>query len=169
MVEAFLAAVAGTSVAGTIVVFLAKSWFETRLKESIKHEYDQKLAQFKQELEERDLQKQKVELVSELIAEWMATQPGEVFTKERRARLNRLSFQVSLWLPADLAIELSKRLQHKPDAKTSWELILFARKLLIGDDSLEVEHVTFWGAEFEQPNAATVPSQQPVAESKPKA
>ena len=95
--EAFFAAVAGTTIAGTIIVFLAKSWIETRLKESIKHEYDQRLAQFKQELDEKQLERQKIELVSELIAEWMANPSGEIFSKEYRTRLNRLSFQASLW------------------------------------------------------------------------
>jgi hypothetical protein len=166
MVETFFAAVAGTSIAGTIIVFLAKGWIETRLKESIKHEYDQKLAHFRHELEEKSFEKQKIELVSELIAEWMAYPPGDTFSKEYRTRLNRLSFQASLWLPADLAIELSKRLQHKPDAKTSWELILFARRLLTGNSALGVEHVTFWGAEFEKAHTLVAPSQQPVGEIK---
>src|SRR5439155_23425460 len=119
---------------------------------SIRHEYDQKLEEFKHDLQARHLEKQKVELVSELIAEWMANPAGEIFSKEYRTRLNRLSFQASVWLPSELAIELSKRLQNKPDAKTSWELILFARRLLTGDSSLGVEHVTFWGLEFEKPH-----------------
>lgn len=169
MIEAFLAALAGTTIAAAIVIFLAKSWIETRLKESIKHEYDQKLARFRQELEEKQLEKQKIELVSELIAEWMANPPGEIFSKEYRTRLNRLSFQASLWLPADLAIELSKRLQNKPDAKTSWELVLFARSLLTGDQSLDIKHVTFWGLEFEKAHIPAVPAQQPVDEPKPMA
>jgi hypothetical protein len=166
VIETFLAAIAGTSIAGAIVAFLAKTWIEMRLKESIKHEYDQKLEQFKQELEASYLEKQKIELVSELIAEWMANPPGEIFSKEYRTRLNRLSFQASLWLPTELAIELSKRLQNKPDAKTSWELILVARRLLTGDSSLGVEHVTFWGLEFEKANAPAAPAQHPADEAK---
>lgn len=154
MLESFFAAVFGTGLTGGVLLFLTKGWIETRLKESVKHEYDQKLTIFKQELEERHLQRQKVELVSELIAEWMAYPPGEVFTKEHRTRLNRLSFQATLWLPRELAIELGRRLQNTPDAKSAWELILFARDFLTGDDSLTVENVTFWGAQFEKPHAA---------------
>ncbi len=167
MIETFFAAVAGTSIAGAIVAFLAKAWIETRLKESIRHEYDQKLEEFKHDLQARHLEKQKVELVSELIAEWMANPAGEIFSKEYRTRLNRLSFQASVWLPSELAIELSKRLQNKPDAKTSWELILFARRLLTGDSSLGVEHVTFWGLEFEKPHPPAVPIQAPPGNPKP--
>jgi hypothetical protein len=167
MIETFFAALAGTSIAGTVVVFLTKTWIETRLKESIKHEYDQKLEQFKQALENSRLEKQKIELVSELIAEWMANPPGEIFSKDYRTRLNRLSFQASLWLPSALAIELSKRLQNKPDAKTSWELVLFARRLLTGDSSLSVEHVTFWDAELEKSPSSRIPVQQSIADSKP--
>ena len=164
MIETFFAALAGTSIAGAVVVFLTKTWIETRLKESIKHEYDQKLEQFKQALEASRLEKQKIELVSELIAEWMANPHGEIFSKEYRARLNRLSFQASLWLPSALAIELSKRLQNKPDAKSSWELVLFARRLLTGDSSLSVEHVTFWGLEFEKTPYPGAPAQQPATD-----
>jgi hypothetical protein len=166
MIETFFAAVVGTSIAGAVIVFLAKTWIETRLKGSIKHEYDQKLEEFKQALETSRLEKQKIELVSELIAEWMAN-PSGGFSKEYRTRLNRLSFQASLWLPSPLAIELSKRLQNKRDAKTSWELVLFARHLLTGDSSLGVEHVTFWGSEFEKTPSPGAPAQQAVTESKP--
>jgi hypothetical protein len=141
--------------------YLAKTWIESRLKESIKHEYDQKIELFKKELEEKQLQKQKIELVSELIAEWMACPAGVPFAKEYRTRLNRLSFQASLWLPSALAVELSKRLQNLPDAKSSWELILFARRLLTQDESLEVKDITFWGSEFEKPQVAPMPTQQP--------
>ena len=167
MIETFLAALVGTSIGGAAVVFLTKTWIETRLKESIKHEYDQRLEEFKQTLEARRLEKQKIELVSELIAEWMANPSGEIFSKDYRTRLNRLSFQASLWLPSALAIELSKRLQNKPDAKTSWELVLFARRLLMGDSSLGVEHVTFWGFEFEKRPSPGAPAPQPTIDSKP--
>jgi hypothetical protein len=169
MLEVFFAAVVGTGLTGAVVAFLAKIWIETRLKESIKHEYDQKMAIFKQELEEKQIERQKIELVSELIAEWMACPPGENFTKDYRTRLNQLSFQAALWLPSELAIEVSKRLQMKPDAKTSWELILFARRLLTGDGSLSIEHVTFWDSTFEKPHVATAPTQQPVALDQSKA
>ena len=167
IIETFFAAIAGTSLAGAIVVYLAKTWLETRLKESIKHEYDQKLEEFKQKLEASRLEKQKIELVSELIAVWMAYPQGEVFTKEHRTRLNQLSFQASLWLPGALAIELSKRLQNKPDAKSSWELILFARNLLTGDTSLSVGHVTFWAFDSEKRNPPSVPAQQRSDDAKP--
>ena len=43
MLETFFAAILGTTLSGAVIVFIAKSWIETRLKESIKHEYDQKL------------------------------------------------------------------------------------------------------------------------------
>jgi hypothetical protein len=161
VIETFFAAAAGTSVAGAILVFLARNWIETRLRESINREYDQKLAKFQRELETRQVEKQKIELVSELIAEWMANPPGETFAKDYRVRLNRLSFQASLWLPPELAIELSKRLQNKPDAKNSWELILFARRMLTGDSSIGMEHVTFWGSEFEKIKPPMSPAQPP--------
>jgi hypothetical protein len=167
MLEVFLAALAGTTVGAIALGALGKAWLEARLRESIKHEYDQALARFKQTLDEQQLQKQKVELVSELLAEWLANPPGEIFSKEYRTRLNRLSFQASLWLPAALAIELSKRLQVKPDAKSAFELVLLARRQLIGDQSLTVEHVTFWDVKFEKVHPVEAPLPEQVNAPKP--
>ncbi len=57
---------------------------------------------------------------------------------------------------------MSKRLQNKPDAKTSWELVLFARRLLTGDSALGVQHVTYWGLEFEKAHAPAPPANHPA-------
>lgn len=120
--------------------YLARTWLEARLKASIEHEYKKQFELFQRELD----QKQKVELVAEVLAEYTKTPYGETVPREQRTLLNKLSFQASLWLPAELAIELGKRLQNKPDAKTPFELILIARRLLIGDSSITVADITVW-------------------------
>ncbi len=140
--------------AGAVVAFLLRTWVEARVKASIEHDYDQRLELFKRQLDER----QKVAVLSELLAEWIAVPKGEPLPKERRTMINRLSFEASLWLPAELAKELSRTLQTKPGAKSIFEILLLARKQLTGDESLSAEHVTFWGAEFEKLGAPVTSS-----------
>lgn len=142
----FLLSLLAGGTAGSIVAFLFKTWIEARVTNAIRHEYDEKLELFRRELDQR----QKVELVSELLAEWIKIPKGEPIPREQRALLNQLSFQASLWLPADLAIELSKTIQNQQGAKSIFEMVLLARKVLTGDQSLTPAHVTFWKAELEK-------------------
>lgn len=131
---------------GSAVAYLAKTWIEARVAASIKHEYDQQLEQYKRELDKR----QKIELLAELFAEWIAVPRGEVVPKERRTRLNQLSFAAALWLPESVVVEMSKTLQLKPDAKSYFEVLLLARKELTGDGTLTPEDITFWSADLEK-------------------
>ena len=131
---------------GFAAAFLAKTWIEARVAASIKHEYDQQLEQYKRELDKR----QKIELVAELFAEWIAVPRGEIVPKDRRTRMNQLSFAAAIWLPPTLVIEMSKTLQLKLNAKSYFEVLLLARKELTGDESLKPEDITFWGADLEK-------------------
>jgi hypothetical protein len=124
MPEWLLAVLAG-AVGGSVVAFLAKTWIQARLVASIKHEYDQHLERYKRELDKR----QKIELVAELFAEWIAVPKGEVVPKERRTR---------------------NTLQAKPGAKSYFDVLLLARKELAEDESLKAENITFWGADLEK-------------------
>ena len=142
LIESLLSGVIG----GTAVFFLARSWLVARLTASIKHEYDQQLENFKRELDKR----QKVELLAELFAEWIAIAPGEVVPKERRTRMNQLSFAAAIWLPASVVKEMGKSLQPDPSAKNFFEILLLARKEFIGDESLTPGNITYWGAELEK-------------------
>jgi len=141
-----LSIIVGGGIGGVFVVFLSKTWIEARVTNSIKHEYDQKLEEYRRELDQR----QKVELVSDLLAEWIKIPNGEPLPHEVRTVLNRLSFKAILWLPADLAIELSKTMQLKSGSKSIFEIVLLARKVLTGDRSLTPGDVTFWKAELEK-------------------
>lgn len=146
MFESVLSSVLTTLATVSVFAFLGKSWIQARLKASIEQEYKKQFEFFKRELD----QKQKVELVAELLAEYMKTPYGEPVTRDQRTLLNTLSLQASLWLPSELAIELSKRLQNKSDAKGAHDLILLARRELTGDASISGEHVTLWDIERER-------------------
>jgi len=146
MIETIASSIFASSLTAALFAYLSRTWFEARLKASIGHEYKKQFEIFRRELD----QQQKVELVAELLAEMLATPYGETVSREQRTLLNKLSFQASLWLPGELAIELSKRLQNQPDAKTPFEIMLIARRLLISDTSIGVEHVTIWDAQLEK-------------------
>ncbi len=145
MIEVVISAFLASGLTATIVGLLAKAWLDARLKASIEHEYKKQFELYQRQLD----QHQKVELVADLLGELLATPYGETVTREQRTKLNKLSFQASLWLPGELAIELSKRLQNQPDAKSPFEIMLIARRLLIGDTSIGVQHVTIWGSDRE--------------------
>jgi len=69
------------------------------------------------------------------MSEWIADSPDH-------KRLNELSFQAFLWLPEELARDLSNTLSHKPGAKSVRDIIVAARKhLLGGSDALEAMYV----------------------------
>lgn len=146
MLETILTAVVSSSFAAGVIGLLARPWIETRVKSAIEHEYKQQFELFSRDLDRKD----KIELVAHLLAEYTKTPQGEPLEREQRLLLNKLSFVSTIWLPAQLAIEVSKRLQNAKDAKTPYELMLLARKELLGDESLTVEHVTMWEPILEQ-------------------
>jgi len=135
MIETISAIIVNSGISFLVIVFLAKTWIKSRIDRSIEYEYKK---QFNQ--------KEKIELVAEILGEYTATPKGENFKREQRIKLNKLSFQSSLWLPSSIAIELSKRLQNEKDAKTIHEIILMARKELINDSSLNTKNITIWHA-----------------------
>lgn len=148
MLEIIITAILSSGVASMILVFLAKTWIEARIKSSIEHEYRQQFELFSRELD----RKEKIELVAELIAEYLQTPKGEKMERKQHLILNKLSCKASLWLPTDLAIELSKRLQNLPDAKSPFDLILLARKELLNESATKItgDHVTLWSKELEE-------------------
>ena len=146
MLETVLTAIVSSGIAAVVIGFLAKSWIEARVKSSIEHEYKKQFALFSRDLDRKD----KIELVAHLLAEFIKIPQGEQLPRDQRILLNKLSFMSTIWLPPTLAIEVSKRLQNQPNAKNVFELMLMARKDLLGDESLTVEHVTVWSPALEQ-------------------
>ena len=132
--------VSGSVVSIAMLILILKNWFITRLQLSVKAEYDRQTEVYKRDLD----RKEKVEMVAELLAEWIQT---ETVTDEQRLILNKLSFKSALWLERDLVVELSKCLQLKPDAKSTFDIVLFARKKLLGVSDLEISDITYWKRE----------------------
>ncbi len=114
-----------------LMFFLLKNWIIKRLQYSIKYEYDSKLAKAEHNREVR----LKAELVSELLSEW-------INKNEDKQRLNELTFKAFLWLPPEIASDLSKLLSHKPDSPDVRGIVDRVRKHLLGkDDTLESHQI----------------------------
>lgn len=107
------------------IVFISRSWVIERLKASIKHEYDLRVLEVESQKEIR----LKGEIVAELLAAWI--RKGE---KLDYYQLNKLSFQAFVWLPKELAEELSNSLAHSPGAKDVRSIIKNIRTHLQGED-----------------------------------
>ena len=116
-----------------ILAFLSKAWIEKRIEFSIQHEYDKKLSKFESDLEIR----LRAELVADLMAEWIKDTNQLDYH-----RLNQLSFQAFLWLPPQLARDLSNTLAHRSGADDLRSIIQKVRKHLLGEiDDLEANQV----------------------------
>ena len=146
--QTVLAALTGTGVAAGLLAWLLSRWAGARIESSIKHEYDRLKIEFEGEHRRRE----RAQLVAELLAAWMATPLDGGMTSEQRCRINRLSFEATLWLPEEIAAELSKVLQHDPTATNQFELLLRVRSLLSGPHSLTTMNVTQWARDRELPN-----------------
>jgi len=121
---AIISSVSTISILG-LVGYIFRSWITERLKASIKHEYDLKILEVQRQKEIR----LKSEIVSELLAQWIRKN-GKLDYHE----LNKLSFQAFIWLPKDIAEELSNSLAHKPGAQDLRALIKNIRTYLQGED-----------------------------------
>lgn len=107
---AFLGVFFGLSIVSSVLVllgvWLGREWLLIRLKDSIKHEYDKKLEEYKYEVEKR----KKAEMVARLLAHWLSL-------PEQQEELNRLTFECFLWLPDDIAQDLSSLWHMKEKVK----------------------------------------------------
>lgn len=108
-----------------LVVYIFRSWIIERLKASIKHEYDLRMLELESQKEIRI----KGEIVAELLAEWIRKNGNLDYY-----RLNKLSFQAFVWLPKELAEELSNSLAHKLGSQDVRVLIKKIRTHLQGED-----------------------------------
>jgi len=123
------------------VSYIFRSWIIERLKASIKHEYDLKMLKLETQREVR----LKGEIVAELLAEWIKKNGTHDYHQ-----LNKLSFQAYIWLPKELAEDLSNCLAHKGNSKDVRSLLKEIRTYLQGeDDGLAAKDVIV----FDEPTA----------------
>ncbi len=107
----------------SVVQALLTWWIKSRLTESIKHEYDKRLEEFKRD----QLRKEKAAVVAEFLAEWTHLKGAD--TK----RLNQLLWELSLYLPSQLVRDIKSMVTDKKNGKTAPEVLVSARTHLQGE------------------------------------
>ncbi|MDF7813625.1 hypothetical protein [Hymenobacter sp. YC55] len=93
-----------------------------------------------------------IRLKAEIIAELLAESQGH---SDEIKKLNKLRYQAYLWLPCDIAVELSKLTSHDKDAKTLAAVLIDVRKHLRGKDKLKAGDIQ----SYYEKNVAYMPSQ----------
>jgi len=121
-----VAASLGISLPICLVLWLLLSeWYKARITSSVAHEYARQLEAAKHQ----DQVRLKAACIAELLAEWLSM-PDDF------KRLNNLTFEAFLWLPDNIASDLSNVLSHKPGLITVRDVLLKVRMHLYAADTL---------------------------------
>lgn len=130
ILQQVLVVLAGTTPVAVVFGVIAKSWVEKRIEHSIAHEYARKLASYEAAIVQQQEIRQRAALMADLLSSWLKIGAD-------RDELNKLSFEAFLWLPQEIAADLSNTLAHKPGAPSVRDLIIKTRQHLLGSqDSL---------------------------------
>ncbi len=126
-----------TVLLAVIVHFLASTWLKARIEVSVKAEYDKLLEGYKHELGKKleDYKNDiKIREQAAKVAEFLAfvrwnqkAMKGEEF--DRRA------WELSLWLPTEIYVEVAKCLVGTDDARHMKQILIDVRKHLLKDDA----------------------------------
>ena len=115
------------------VQFLLAEWLKARLSESIRFEYAQQIEEYKNEIKIREQSAR----VAELLAEALSGDPDP-------KRYNRLSWELALWLPANIYSDLKYALCEpgNREHKHYKEVLIDIRKTLLKDPgNLKAEEI----------------------------
>lgn len=111
-----------------LILWLVSKWLEARLQASIKHEYDKKLEDYRNSTRTREQAARVVDLLAYV----------HYTTNPDPEKFNRMAWELSLWLPADLVWELTQMLcgASKKDPK---EFIVIVRRILLQNPNDKLE------------------------------
>ncbi|WP_375320593.1 hypothetical protein [Aliivibrio logei] len=110
-------------------------WMQSRIRYSIKNEYDQKLEQLKVDLNFSIKKREEAALVAELLAEWVSH-------PEDQKILNKLLWEASLWLPDEETLALNNLLAHEGSITTKQMIIQIRKIIQDGETSVKAEDLT---------------------------
>jgi hypothetical protein len=118
-----------------VIQALLAWWIQARITNSIKHEYDKKLEEFKRE----QVRREKAAVVAEFLAEWTHLKGSD--TK----RLNQLLWELTIYLPSNLVRDVKSMTSATPGCKTSSEVLIAVRDHLLGaNDPLRIDDITYF-------------------------
>lgn len=131
------------------IQWLLANWMKIRLEQSIRHEYDKKLEDYRF----AHLQRQKAEVIATFFAKWIKYRGNEkCFLNDKEMidhyeELNRMSLEVSLWIEdKDVLDEIMSVTQLKGGNGNVREITGKVRKLILNivDDDFDPKEVTLW-------------------------
>lgn len=147
-------------VSWALIQFLASEWIKSRILKSIEHEYQKRLEEYRYDIKVREQ--------ASRVAEYLSlrnSDKNDVYT------MNKLSWELALWLPADVYQKLAHVVVDSPDPKRYKEILIEVRRLLLRDsgDKLTWDNIihTNWPNQPPEPTPAAVtpaasqPSRQP--------
>jgi hypothetical protein len=135
-----------------LLQWLISNWLKTRLEQSIRHEYDKQLEEYKFAISKRE----KIASIASLFSLWIKYRGEErkwlceLDLIDYYKELTRMSFELALWVDdEELLGEVMKRLKNKNGAENTVELLLKAKRLISESDSaLTADDITVWPADI---------------------
>jgi len=133
-----------------IIQWLLTMWIKSRLENSIKHEYDKILEEFKFSIRQRE----QAAAIAKLFARWIKYNGKEdVLLKENEKRdhfeeMNKLNWELAIWMPDEKIVKkINNRLTNK-GGEDIRSLILEVRTLILGkkSDDLKWSELTYFSA-----------------------
>jgi len=97
VLKAVISAITTSSVLALALAFILKKWIGARIEKSIEHAYNVRLEGIREDI----AVKNRAALVADLLSEWLSRPKDST-------KLNRLTFEAYLWLPRNIADDLSR-------------------------------------------------------------
>lgn len=132
-----------------IIQFLLANWIKIRLEQSIQHEYDKKLEDYKFS----QLERQKAEMIATFFAKWIKYRGKERdFLNDKELidyyeELNRMSLEITLWIKDEEVLnEIMSRTQLKDGVGDIFSITTKIRKLILNlkNDKFDYKNITNW-------------------------
>jgi len=142
VLKAVISAITTSSVLALALAFILKKWIGARIEKSIEHAYNVRLEGIREDI----AVKNRAALVADLLSEWLSRPKDST-------KLNRLTFEAYLWLPRNIADDLSRRLANQADAPDVRTLLGQVRKHLLGQgDTFDPQKINIFPAPWANKN-----------------
>ena len=124
-----------------ILQFLLSIWIKSRLESSIKHEYDKLVEEYRYDIKTREQASKIAEYLS--IIEGKRLDPTSEFDFRRA---NKLAWELLLWLPENLYLELKETLDPKNTdiKKNTFKVLLKIREHLRKEKTIITDNDVFF-------------------------
>ena len=111
----------------TLISLIAKTWIVERIKLALQKEH----TQFNTDLQWEVKVKERAERVAEYIS--LARSLRENSTEEEYREANRLSWELAMWLPADIYFQMVQAIANPNQENNELTVVIAVRKLLLKD------------------------------------